>query len=246
MDITQIFAYGTGAALSETELSDAFTAAKAGDNESFTRLARHYIKPLQAALRPWHRADVDEARQLALVALWDAIRKADTLDRLDKSVAAAVRDAVNDGMGATIRPVTIPKKTLYRYRKCLRENGGNVKAAKADARNHDLDPDTFAAVAEAMGDAVDIDDLRNLDLRAHRDPARVSDAEARTLEVALAALTGRQRDIILIAYGFQDFGEPQVDAEIARRVGVSRRTVVSERHKALEVMRDAVSWARVA
>lgn len=241
--LDEIFQHSAEERLSLEDERAAIAAAQAGDVAAQERLLLAYAPALRAGVS-WHRraggastgVDVEDVRQAAVWALLEAIHDFDldgAYDRLAAVVHGRVHWAVSDAMGAA-QTVSIPERTRRRFFAVLRTAGGDLELAERIAPDHDMSPETFRAVADAVASTSD---------DAYETLAEIPDlteyeaAENRVLvEVAFSAVTQWEGNVCRLAYGFATY-EPLPDLEIAHRLGSSRSAIQRTRTSALSKMR---------
>lgn len=238
-------------------------AAKLGDEGATLRLLRAYGPALRAAVSRFksgvvdgqtsgaHSADGTPSRSIedlhgaALVAFMEVLTEHDPalnprlagrlVPRLNKHLAdEATRSAA----------FAVPERTLSRFYGILREYDGDVSEATEHASDHGMSREVFLQIlAAAQTDSVEAvtvsQDGTPYDVAASPvfTSSPVVDVEDRILvEVAFKAVDDEEERICRLAYGFTEY-DPQPDAEIAHRTGLTRPTVQRKRAIALGKMR---------
>lgn len=251
-------------------------AAQGGDGHSLAALVQAHVRYLRAEARKYAAAEplIQEddlvsagvEAFLGAVATFDPARGARLLTHARPSIGLAMAEEV----ATTGRTITVPGRTLRKYRKALRETSSVEEARDLAQRREGMDPSTFDAIHFAMtgGESLDSSvgstndigqggavkhgrkstgEISNVTgerirhdtpLLGSRGPSPESTESAVTARAltrdALAQLDDRQRQIVALAYLYDDLS----DAQIADRLGLSRPTVTRARNAALTVMRE--------
>lgn len=238
--------------------------AKAGSEAATVALMYAYAPAMRSALRWFTRSaptvpqatDLEEARARAVVGLLEAVQAFDPAvhTRLaaiaTEHIASEVSSLAADAVG-----FTVPERTLRRFYGILRKADGNVYEAANLAPEYKMRRETFFAVLSAVRnvDSYDVEPTEEdhergsggLDSMVARPlwSGEYEDAEDRILaEVALESVDARSETVCRMAYGFTDY-DPVPDAEIGRRLGMTRPTTQRVRVRALETMREALGVA---
>lgn len=174
-----------------------------------------------------------------------------------KYVANAVAAAAESSTG-----FAVPERTLKRFYKVMREAKGNVYDAVKLAPSLSMSAQTFLTILSAVRDTHSIEGAEAAtDEHGPWTQGGQSSAgslgveyaplvgEIRTTEAvieddvliaaAFAAIDDLETDVVRLAYGFADY-DPQPDAEVANRLGMSRSVVQRTRSGALDKMRLAL------
>lgn len=239
--------------------------AKNGDESATLDLVYAYAPALRNAVKWFAKAnpgstqisDVEDVRSRAVMGLIEAIHAFDPEkhERLAAIASGYITDEVSQG-ASSVTGFTVPPRTLKRFFGILRRAEGNIYEAMGMCRQYDMDPETFLSVLSAVrnvesyndeGDHDGHDESRWVFEQAEplwsSDPVR--DAEDKILVEAVFAcrnddndLTERQSQILLHAYGFKNYGEPQSDAAVGEAIGATRPTVQRDHKKALAKAAD--------
>lgn len=231
-------------------------AAQRGDSAAATALLEAYAPALRSGVSGFTRTiaqtpipvDVDDLHQAAMLALYEQILAFDLEKpgRLARVVKATVRRALADEQAAAAM-IPVPTITLRRFLGALRSAGGNVSTARTIAAEHDLRPETFDRVLDAVRNTISLEGYTTIR------EAEIDEIEATSIfadepisedvyllaDRALGAMDARQTEVVRMSYGF-DEADPLPDAEIAHRLGSSRPTVQRVRARALDVAREAL------
>ena len=255
-------------ALTEAEEAEAIAAAQAGDEAATERLLMAYGPALRAAVsnfatgvkagrNPWggeagigtSSFEVADVQGAALVGFLETIREHDPAvsPRLAGTIRRRIAREIADLYASTM-PFAVPERTLSRFYGILREAEGDDALAEALAPERGMDPATFRAVFAAVRGTSSLDRLQaeadetgaSLAPTAIFAPSPIVDVEDRVLvDLAFRAVEDDEERICRLAYGFTEY-DPQPDAEIAHRMGLTRPTVQRKRGKALDKMRKAI------
>lgn len=262
-----IFTY-TDADLSLTEQEEAETieAARAGDSDAVLRLATAYGPALRAAVSNFASGvkggrdtggtglgtsafEVGDVQSTVLVGFMETIREHDPAvsPRLAGTIRRRIARELADLFAETM-PFTVPERTLSRFYGILRDAEGDLDAAERIAEERGMTPETFRDVYAAVRATGSLDGLlaeaaesgAGFTASPVVSAAPIVDVEDRILvDVAFRAVDDDEARICGLAYGFTEY-DPQPDAEIAHRMGLTRPTVQRKRGKALGKMRKAL------
>ena len=266
--LSQIFDRSAEARLSLDEERAAIAAAKDGDESATVALLYAYAPTLRSAAARHRETLGEDARQVAVVGLLEAVRAFDfekTYDRLAAIVWEYVTDALLGAAGSTLA-VPVPPRTLKRFFGVLRRANGDVAAAALIAPDHDLSREAFYAILGAV--RVESLEVGQDEDRGDRGPtpepeyvplwdnATAIEVEDRLLvEAAFDAVDPEEEEVCRYAYGFVS-GEALSDAGVVHAVSVrdlgadavaegqtilSRATVQRSRVSALGKMREALA-----
>lgn len=276
--LSDVFDRGADERLDVEDEKALLVAAKLGDETAKARLliaygpairsgVAWYVRSLATAPR---REDLDDVRSQAVVGVLEAIEAHDPerSDRLAGIVASYVRNALATMAGDSAQ-LTIPERTLKRFSGILREAEGDVAKALELAPSHEMKPETFLAVLDAVRNVESLDGRLesfgdgtaaawgkgdfaaggSKDVGTHGASSitpgadAVADVEDRILvEAALKAVDDVERNVVALAYGFAEY-DTLPDAEIGARMGLSRAKVQRTRSGALGKMRSALGVA---
>lgn len=245
---------------------DAILAAKKGDETATLDLMYAYAPALRNGVKWYTRAipavdradNLEEIHSVAVFGLLEAIAAFDPeagYDRLAATIGEYVANTVAEHAQA-VCGLTVPSRTLTRFFAILRKADGNVYEAAALAPKHHMTRETFLAVLSAVRstslDATHTVDDNNGDYWNGESSATaesilpVLDAyEAVTtrleVEAAFAAVDDVEEKVCRLAYGFETYGDPVPDGEIAHKLSMTRPTVQRRRASALGKMREALT-----
>ncbi|UYL87648.1 DNA binding protein [Arthrobacter phage VResidence] len=246
---------------------DAIAAAKKGDEEATVALMYAYAHTLRSGVRWYTHAlpsvakggDLEDVRSNAVMGLMAAIQAfdldADIHDRLAAIAKQHVYETVAAHAPTAVAAFTIPQRTMSRFFSILREAEGNVYEAAALAPKYSMKRETFLAVLSAVRnvesyDAAEAndDEGRSGDFLGTENVRPIWDnsaAEEDELLVAAAfdAVDDVEERVCRLAYGFETYGDPVPDVEIAHELGMTRPTVQRRRSGALNKMRSALAVA---
>ncbi len=221
--------------------------ARGGDSDAFVRLAEAYAPRLRAAAARARSVVEDRAEreQAALTAFHAAILATPTGARVATVVKLTMSAEMNRAASEVRRGLSVPHGTARRYFSILSTADGDVGAAAAAAPTHGMSTEAFLAVREAVRGSLSVEALATdegdgMDGRLAATYAPVS--QATTVERhllarhALGAVTGVEKTVTLLAYGFSE-DEPLPDAEIAHRLGINRSSAWKIKQRALTRMR---------
>lgn len=227
-------------------------AAQAGAEYAVMRLFTAYVPALRSAVRQYGATlPLDDARQTACLAFLEIIREHDTTrcERLAGRLAKRLPDYLCEATSDASEGLTVPPRTLRRFFGFLRQADGDVLAAEELAVAAGMGRETFRAVLTAVRANRSLDAEVMIRGADHAVPLcdvsdysrETSHAEDRLLvEVAFGAVNGAEEAVCRLAYGFEEFGEPVVDAEIGHRLGMTRLKALRTRQRALSKMREAL------
>jgi DNA-directed RNA polymerase specialized sigma subunit len=242
----------------------AIAEAKAGDGDALVKLMYAYAYSLRTAVAWYTRAlptveqrtGAEDARMEAVSGFMEAIHAFDP-DKYDRLAAIAykkIEEAVASSAW-TVTGFTVPTRSLTRFFGILRQADGNVYEAASIAPQFDMKRETFLAILSAVRDVDGLDSLQpvgeddgaSYELQAEAISGVVRTAEevvedAILVEAAFAAVDDLETDVVRLAYGFADY-DPQPDAEIGHRLGLSRPKTQRVRSSALGKMRTALGVA---
>lgn len=253
--LDQIFAY-TDADLSVSALEEAalIASAQAGDDGAKMRLVSAYGPALRSAVSRFAKGidssdlSLDDLQSAALVALLELIETHDPAvsPRLAGRVAQHLAAALGEEF-TTAAAFTVPSRTLKRFYGILKAADGDVETAEGLAPDHGMTRETFRDVLSAVRGTTSLDAGSDEDGESERGDAKpvvsaspIVDVEDRILvDLAFRAVEDDEERICRLAYGFTEY-DPQPDAEIAHRMGLTRPTVQRKRAKALGSMRKAL------
>lgn len=247
------------------------TAAQAGSADAMTTLITSHLRFLRSEARKYAAAEPliqeDDLVSAGVEAVMTAVRSYDPSRgaRLLTHARPSIGLAMAEEVATTGRTISVPGRSLRKYRKAIRETD-SIDAARTLAHSKDgMDPSTFDAIHHAMagGQSLDAgltsqgaDTFGDVQISGSEcDPSLSTDqpllgargpapeASAVTADLASRALAalgsdGRSRQIVALAYLS---GEDLSDAQIAERLGLSRPTVTRVRNAALDVMRGVVA-----
>jgi len=245
--------------LTEAEEADLIVRAQAADDEATMTLVTAYGRALRAAVRNFgagatdghsagnHDLDLADLQSTALVGFLTLIAEHDPEQspRLAGRVAAYLTRFLSEEFAA-VAAFTVPTRTLRRFYGILRAYDGSASLAEEHAHEHGMTRETFLDVLAAVRgtgslDAVTADgDSPEVYATPVYTTTPVVDVEDRILtDVAFGAVDDEEERICRLSYGFTEY-DPQPDAEIAHRMGLTRPTVQRKRGKALGKMRKAL------
>jgi RNA polymerase sigma factor (sigma-70 family) len=223
--------------------------AQEGLDEPAQRLLLAYLPLLKKQIGVFARQghDVDELRSCVVWAFHEAI---DAFD-VEKSsrLASTLPVHVSRALLAEFtterqqRGPSIPLRTAQRYQAVLAE-AGDSEVSDALLLKHHMTREAFVSVREAL--VTDHDNVHDLveagaaGLPGQVDVAFASVEQQMMVAQALQSLTDLARSVCQLAYGFESFGDPMSDYEIADALGISRDRVRRIRIHSLEVMRLAL------
>ena len=246
----------------------AIRAAQSGDEAATLKLLHAYAFALRqatglyrravgAGARPGESGTAADLRIAAVEGLLEAICAFD-LDGPYSRLAATAEWYIADSVGAAIAPagLNVPGRTLKRFFSILREAGGDPVQGAVLAPRFCMTAETFGSVLAALRSPRSLDgpdgnasdgggagDSRNRPEIPGSGRDCYGEVEDMLLvEAAFAAVPDLEETVCRLAYGFSDDG-PVPDAEIARRLGLSRPKVQRIRACALQRMRSAVGAA---
>lgn len=243
---------------------DLIALAQAGREAAMADLVRAHVRYLRAEARKYSASepllDADDMLSAGLEAFVKAVKSFDLSRpvRLLTHARPAIALAMDEEKAAVGRAISVPSRTLRRYRQAIRETDSLEDAREwAWKKEGRLAPDVFDAVHFAMtGHSLDAPkrsphlaqdalseerDAGSAEARpgvgiGSRGPSPEDNAIARALtRQALAVLDVRQRAVVVLAFLS---GEDLSDAEIAERLLMSRPTVTRLRNAALAAMRE--------
>lgn len=241
---------------------DAILAAKKGDEQATLDLMYAYAPALRNGVK-WYtraipsvdRADgLEEIHSVAIFGLLEAIAAFDAdagYDRLAATIGEYVANAVAEHAQA-VCGLTVPSRTLKRFFSILRKAEGNVYEAAALAPQYLMKRETFLAVLSAVR-STSLDAVASVGDEDHGDDAVPSEGllpildayeeanQRMEIEAAFAAVDDLERSVTRLAYGFETYGDPVPDAEVAHELGISRQKAQRTRSSALGKMRNALA-----
>lgn len=212
----------------------------------------------------WRLYDtISELRDHAITGFLEAVAKFDP-DHHNR-LAAIARQHVQAAVSAAASSVTgfaVPERTLKRFFHVLRAAKGNIYDAARLAPSLQMSTETFLTILSAVREvtsteapgllawrmdsmaipareeeSIDFADASPLVGRIRTTEAIVEDEIL--VSAAFAAVDDLETDVVRLAYGFTDY-DPQPDAEVAHRLGMSRSAAQRTRTGALDKMRDAL------
>lgn len=252
--LNDLFTYGADVPPNLTVSDEAATilAAQAGDETAKLTLMAVYAPAIRDAVaRHGKFLNLEDAQGVALVAVCEAIDAWDPdrgVARLGNLLAATLDEALWDAR-ADSQPVPVHYRALKRYYKLVITHGGDYFAAAAAAPEISMSTEVFWAVHSAVMAQADLTE----DLSGSHDPF-VSVDDHMAAQRALAAVEGRESDVVRYAYAFET-GAPMSDAEVVEAISerdlpadefdrgdrvMSRPTVYRSRMSALATMRVAI------
>jgi RNA polymerase sigma factor (sigma-70 family) len=261
----QIFTYSdlASASLTEAEEIDTIARAQAGDETATETLLLAYGPAIRSAISNVAGltggdapVDLDDVRMTAIEGALTAIRAHDPEKgaRLAGTIRQYVADALSEEFAASRPALQVPSRTLSRFFGILREADGDVETARGLAGERGMRETTFDLILaaarpgsiEALRDPNGDGDLRDLVAEPVYTTSPVVDVEdAILVDLAFRAVDDEEERICRLSYGFTEY-DPQPDAEIAHRMGLTRPTVQRKRGKALGKMRKALGVTPVA
>lgn len=234
-------------------------AAQAGDEDAWLSLLRAYIPAIQSVVAR-HAASAlanDDVRQTAVEGFLRAVREFDTskgLRRIDPR--RQVSQQLSEQYGSAFT-ASVPRRTRERVAQILRAAGGDAKLAEELAPEFGMSARTFHEAYEGLqalqpvrpvqdGDGYDFPTDITATVAAPtwvadraQEPATLEDTEL--VEAALRSdLSAAQRTAIIFYYGLTG-EEPQTDAQIGERLGVSRSRAAHIRLDALAKVRSNIN-----
>lgn len=262
--LTDIFARNAERRFESAEAErDAILAAKKGDEQATLDLMYAYAPALRNGVKWYTRAipsveqadGLEEVHSVAVFGLLEAIAAFDVdagYDRLAATIGEYVANAVAEHAQA-VCGLTVPSRTLSRFFSILRKAEGNVYEAAALAPKYLMKRETFLAVLSAVrstsldaASTIDGDDEHNEEASASEGILPVLDAyedvnQRMEVAAAFAAVDDLERQVTRLAYGFETYGDPVPDAEVAHELGLSRQKAQRTRSSALGKMRQALA-----
>lgn len=258
--MSAIFENGASKDLTAEQEVALIAAAKDGDEGATLDLLYAYGPALRSAVGHYRNAGgststtdhhaIEDLRASAVAGILEAVQAFDPErhNRLAAVVKGHLRDAVSS---AIVSPIafSVPDRTRKRFFGILREAGGDVVKAAELAPKREMTVSTFMDVLAAVRAA----DLQ-LPTGGEDDTAAQSaweaarplwsgdntDAEDAVLvETAFEAVDALETDVCRLAYGFADY-DPQPDAVVGERLGLSRAKTQRVRSGALAKMRSAL------
>lgn len=211
--------------------------AQKRDEWAVLSLLSHHVGVLRGSVGRFVTLPVDDARQMALLALMVAVDRYEgedgQLPRLVSTLLDTCWTAVGQAAG-----VSVPGRTMRLFRAALAKGGGVVERAAELAPRYEIDPVTFRQIA------------------ASRFPVNLVEIDSQPVELyatdtgelagrARACLPEKLRRVIDYGFGFVD-GVPHTDVETAERLGMSPQSVQRARQKALAAMRVELGVGAVA
>lgn len=242
-------------------------AAVAGDEGATAALLRAYAKAIRNAVSGYRNAgganghggglssadaQAEDLRAAALLGFVEALRAFDPGKhaRLAAVLPQHLRAELSAALGVPFG-LSVPKGTLKRFFSIMAEAGGDVVAAAELAPRRSMTAETFRSILDAVRaggslDGSDDEDGTAPDVAADRlewsDPEAVTESDAALVRMAFAAVDDEEGRVCRISYGFEDY-DPQPDAEVAHRMGLTRSKVQRVRNRALGRMREALTAA---
>lgn len=254
----------------ETE-REAILAAKKGDEQATLDLMYAYAPALRNGVKWYtrsgpavERADgLEEVQSVAVAALIEAIAAFDPESGYDRLAATASKYIMNAVAvhAQYAAGFTVPERTLKRFFGILRAAEGNVYEAAALAPQFLMSRETFFAVLSAVRNVDSYDALtegnsagfdgttterfevggeRGIEVRPLWDNSEAEEDEL-LVEAAFASVDDLERQVTRLAYGFETYGDPVPDAEVAHELGLSRQKAQRTRSSALGKMRQALA-----
>lgn len=248
--LSEIFDRRAEARLDAVDEAAALSRAKAGDEEATVSLLLAYAPALRSAVSRYRNSlDTEEARAVVLAAFVEVIDRVPEGDRVAGFVSPMLTKALDEAAGHSVG-FAVPTRTLQRFYGILREAGGDTTAAAVLAPQRSMTLGTFLSVLQAVRsvDALDgwgLPDDERADLIDEARPMWDEDTETEDrilVEAAFAAVDDDEARACRVAYAFED-PEPQPDAVVAERLGVSRPKAQRIRARGLGKMRSALGAA---
>jgi DNA-directed RNA polymerase specialized sigma subunit len=261
--LADVFVYGAEERLDKETERAAIRDAQLGDEAATIALIRAYAPVLRSLVsRHGARIGVEDARMTAVSGLIEAIHAFD-LDAYDGQLAGIASHRVSNALREVeSTAIAVPERTVRRYLGILRDAGGDANAAAELAESRGMTRAAFLAVRDAFtANHLDEEPMhldRSTPVWAPAESDAFADADDRAMtDVALAACTGTQREVVMFAYGFRT-GDPMSDGEVAEAMSVhslgeeavsagqsviSRASVQRQRAKAIVVMQSALGVA---
>lgn len=258
--IEQIFVGKISVNLSRQEELDLVTAHRQGDESATVRLMQAYAGLLNSSVRRFTQTgnqdqalgDLDDMRSSALVGLLEAVKAFDPAQH-ERIATIAPRyiagELSSEATGAS--HFTVPERSMKRYWSILREANGDVMNALQLAPTMHMDPSTFLSIHSAVrgtssysGTEQDgAPEVYHTSVDGVVASTELVIEDAMLVAAAFEAIDGDQTEVVRSYYGFDDYGEPQSDAEVAHRMGLSRPKVQRVRASALNDMRKKLGVA---
>jgi RNA polymerase sigma factor (sigma-70 family) len=247
---------------------EAIAAAKAGDEAATVALMYAYSNLLRSGVR-WYTnalpsvpkaADLEDVRSNAVLGLMTAIKAFDLNAEVHNRLAAIAKQHIYEHVSVNaptaVAAFTVPQRTMTRFFSILREAEGNVYEAAALAPKYSMTRETFFSVLSAIRNVDSYDALtgaedengqatdgsRDLDAHPIWDGSDAED-DRLLVEAAFEAVDDVEEKVCRLAYGFETYGDPVADVEVAHRLGMTRPTVQRRRSSALNKMREALAVA---
>lgn len=242
---------------------EAIARAKAGDEQATVDLMYAYSHALNSALGQFRYAGgvwsegkrnshlTDDLRAIVTLGFVEAINAYDpeVHDRLAAVITQHIRHHLSADL---VDPIAfhVPQRTLTRFYSILRKAEGDPIKGAALAPQHSMTVETFMDVLAAVRTVnleLATDEEDDSAVRAQWEAARPvwdrADAEddALLVEAAFDAVDDVEEKVCRLAYGFETYGDPVADAEIAHQLGMTRPTVQRRRSGALNKMREALA-----
>lgn len=252
--LDNLFAFADAAPLSVEEEVALIASAQAGDADAYTRLLHAYGPTLRShAAKAAKFTDTDDARSSALLAFAEVLASHDVEygyenGRLASRLTPHLLNVLDTTKGEALSAFAVPSRTMKRYFGLMKAADGDVVAARALAPSSMMTVETF----DSVHSAVMADSLEGLTTPDGDGPSRdfvaspvytvspVVDVEdAILVDVAFRAVDDEEERVCRLAYGFTEY-DPQPDAEVAHRMGLTRPTVQRRRTSALGKMRKAL------
>lgn len=214
-----------------------------GDAEALEPLVLAYLPLLLKAVRTHSHLDRDDARQACLEGLMRAVHAFD-LQR-DCRLAGILPSYLDHALakaGTEGRAVRIPSRSYARYQGIMRRAGGDLTKAIEIAGEHKMAVNTLLAVHHAVrAESLDASEAAEWLADPLEHVYELEEDQLRLVAAAFAVLDCLEEEIIRASCGFTPDFEPQPDAEIAHRLGMTRPTVQRRRAAALRKVREALA-----
>ncbi|WVX87962.1 DNA binding protein [Arthrobacter phage Snek] len=235
----------------------AIAAAKLGDEDAIVAIMYAYSNVLRSGAANAPGLDTEDARQTALLGLLEAVQKFDldddTYGRLAGLAKACIFEAISAAAPSAVA-FAVPQRTLTRFFSILRKADGNVYEAAALAPEHHMSREVFFSVLSAVRNVDSYDALTGSEEDKGGsgegsgevvtfplwDASEVED-DALLVAAAFDAVDEVEERVCRMAYGFESYGDPVPDVEIAHELGMTRPTVQRRRSSALGKMREALA-----
>lgn len=249
---------------SAQEEREVILKARQGDNDAFVALLYAYGYTLRSQVSRFKEIlGREEAISVAMTSVTETIHTA-KIDRL----AGTIRQRLaNDLQMAADQQhgFTIPSRSMKRFFAILKAADGNVFEAARIAPDYAMSRELFLTILSAVRNTASYDGLTTAegenswvtdggqsadgsrDLAAEpligpiRSTEQIMEDEI-LVEAAFAAVDDLERTVCELTYGFTEY-DPLPDAEIGRRLGLSRQKTQRTRAGALGKMRKALGVA---